>query len=63
MKFLFWFNNGKQKTHLHDWKIQYQTGNAVDGKSDVAKCECGQWAVYHRNYSHGEPCKYHLINK
>jgi hypothetical protein len=49
--------------HQHEWKLQYQTGNAVDGKSDVVICDCGQWAVYHRNPAFGELHKYHLIDK
>lgn len=33
--------------HQHEWKLQYRTGNAFDGKSEVCKCDCGQWAVRH----------------
>jgi hypothetical protein len=64
MKFRFWLNKGDKKVqHLHDWKLQYQTGNASDGKSDVVKCDCGQMAVYHRNPACGELYKYHLLEK
>lgn len=36
-----------KKEHRHDWKYQYSTGNANDGKSQVSKCDCGKWAVRH----------------
>lgn len=44
--------------HTHIWKLQYRTGNPEDGKSEVCRCECGQWAV--RHYGKAE---YHLLNK
>lgn len=34
-------------THIHDWELQYRTGNAFDGKTDVCKCKCGTWAIRH----------------
>jgi hypothetical protein len=37
--------------HKHDWKYQYNTGNAYDGKSQVSKCDCGKWAVRHYGQS------------
>lgn len=43
--------------HAHKWDLQYRTGNADDGKSDVCKCKCGQWAV--RHYGKAE---YTLLN-
>jgi hypothetical protein len=61
MKFSFWLNKNDKKVHLHNWQLQYQTGNAMDGKSDVVKCDCGQMAVYHRNPANGETHKYHLL--
>lgn len=60
---IFFRNKPKEATHEHQWKLQYQTGNAFDGKSDVVKCDCGQWAVYHRNHACGETHKYHLLSK
>jgi hypothetical protein len=53
----------KKKKHTHDWVLQYWTGNSIDGKSDVVKCDCGQWAVYHRNPVFGETHKYILIDQ
>ena len=44
--------------HEHKWELQYRTGNPIDGKSEVVKCSCNQWAVRH----FGE-AKYNLINK
>lgn len=41
------FSKSHAPEHKHDWKYQYSTGNANDGKSQVSKCECGKWAVRH----------------
>jgi hypothetical protein len=46
-----------KNVHKHKWILQYRTGNPLDGKSDVCKCECGQWAV--RHYGKAE---YHLLD-
>jgi hypothetical protein len=46
-----------KNAHLHKWELQYRTGNATGGKSEVCKCQCGQWAV--RHYGQAE---YNLIN-
>lgn len=46
--------------HIHDWTHQYETGThhtkweKEDGqigfsRSDVYKCDCGQWSVKHRS--------------
>lgn len=50
------------RPHIHEFILQYQTGSSHDGKSDVVKCDCGQWAVWHRNASFRETRKYILLN-
>lgn len=35
------------KPHEHQWRLEYRTGNANEGKSDVCSCACGTWAVRH----------------
>jgi hypothetical protein len=48
MKFL---GIGQAKTHIHQWKLEYRTGSAKTGKSEVVSCECGQMAVRHYGQS------------
>lgn len=31
--------------HEHAFTLQYRTGNSNDGKTEVLKCDCGQWAI------------------
>jgi hypothetical protein len=33
------------KQHEHHFILQYRTGNAIDGKTEVLMCDCGQWAI------------------
>jgi hypothetical protein len=40
-------SNPTIKSHQHTWRLDYRTGNAEDGKSDVCRCECGKQAVRH----------------
>ena len=37
----------RQEVHEHQWGFCFYTGNAMDGKSEVWKCACGQMAVRH----------------
>lgn len=55
---LFIKQKPEKPKHVHQWRLEYRTGNVWDGKSDVCSCECGQWAV--RHYGKAE---YHLLNK
>lgn len=51
-------NLNRKIEHSHYFILQYRTGNAFDGKTEVLKCDCGQWAI--RPYGAGE---YTLLDK
>lgn len=40
------FGLKKKPAHVHDWQRQFETGNAINGKTCLAKCDCGQWAFW-----------------
>lgn len=45
IKKLFSTPTKKKAIHEHSFILQYRTGNAYDGKTEVLKCDCGQWAI------------------
>lgn len=59
-KILSWFKKPQKEAqkHEHAFILQYRTGNAFDGKTEVLKCDCGQWAI--RPYGASE---YTMINQ
>ena len=40
---IHWFKKPavKQTEHIHSWELQYRTGTAIEGKTEVLKCDCG----------------------
>jgi hypothetical protein len=63
LKNIFKKTPAKKTGHKHDFRVIYRTGNGLTGMSDVCKCACGQWAVWHRNPACGETQKFIPIEK